>query len=87
MRSNFAIIGCKFIAKKHALAINTIPTMKLVTVCDRVQETMRFYTESYGMRTYIDSSENLKDPTIDVVCICTPSGLYASIAKDLARVK
>ncbi|WP_416145279.1 Gfo/Idh/MocA family protein [Planococcus koreensis] len=81
---NFAIIGCGFIAKKHALAIENIPTAKLIAVCDRVPEMMDFYAETYDAKTYIDSSAMLKDPNIDVVCICTPSGLHAPIAEQVA---
>jgi ornithine cyclodeaminase/alanine dehydrogenase-like protein (mu-crystallin family) len=36
---NFAIIGCGFIAKKHAAAIDKIDAAKLVAVCDKVPAT------------------------------------------------
>lgn len=84
---NFAIIGCGFIAKKHALAINNIPNANLVAVCDRVPEMMDFYSETYGAKTYIESSELLKDDSIEIVCICTPSGLHAQLAEEVAAAK
>lgn len=84
---NFAIIGCGFIAKKHAQAIENIPDAKLIAVCDRVPEMMNYYKEAYGVETYIDSVEMLKNPFIDVVCICTPSGLHAVIAEEVAAAK
>ncbi|MCJ1908277.1 Gfo/Idh/MocA family protein [Planococcus ruber] len=87
MKLNFAIIGCGFIAKKHAQAINNIPNATLIAVCDRVPETMNFYEDEYGAKPYIDSKEMLKDPSIDVVCICTPSGLHAVIAEEVAAAK
>ena len=84
---NFAIIGCGFIAKKHALAISNISNANLIAVCDRVPKVMEFYKENYGVKTYVDSSQMLKDPNIDVVCICTPSGLHAVIAEEVASAK
>ncbi|MBU9675172.1 Gfo/Idh/MocA family oxidoreductase [Planococcus sp. CP5-4] len=84
---NFAIIGCGFIAKKHALAINNIPNANLIAVCDRVSSSMDFYAQEYGAKTYLESKEMLKDPLIDVVCICTPSGLHVQIAEEVAAAK
>lgn len=87
MITNFAIIGCGFIAKKHAIAINNIVGARLSAVCDRVPEMMEFYSKEYGARAYEETSEMLKDPSIDVVCICTPSGLHAQIAEEVALAK
>lgn len=84
---NFGIIGCGFIAKKHAQAIENIPSAKLVAVCDRVPETMEYYSSTYGSKTYTDSMDMLKDKDIDIVCICTPSGLHAEIAEQVATAK
>lgn len=84
---NFAIIGCGFIAKKHAAAIDNIPNANLIAVCDRVPNMMDFYKEEYGAKTYTNSLEMLKDDLIDIVCICTPSGLHAAIAEEVAAAK
>lgn len=84
---NFAIIGCGFIAKKHALAIENIPSANLIAVCDRVPEMMEFYIEKYDVKAYVYSAEMLKDKDIDIVCICTPSGLHAVIAEEVAAAK
>jgi len=84
---NFGIIGCGFIAKKHAQAIEKIPSANLIAICDRVPEAMEYYTENYNAKAYTDSAEMLKNPEIDVVCICTPSGLHAVIAEQVAAAK
>lgn len=84
---NFAIIGCGFISKKHALAIKNIPSANLIAVCDRVPEMMEYYIEEYAATPYVDSAEMLKDKNIDVVCICTPSGLHAVISEEVAAAK
>lgn len=84
---NFAIIGCGFIAKKHALAISNIADAKLIAICDKVPDMMKYYSEKFGAKPYEESSEMLRDPSIDVVCICTPSGLHALIAEEVAQAK
>lgn len=83
---NFAIVGCGFIAKKHAQAIQNIEGAKLVAVCDRVPSLMVPYVDEYEAKPYIDIEEMLKDD-IDVVCICTPSGSHANLAEIVATYK
>jgi len=84
---NFAIVGCGFIAKKHALAISNIKGAHLVAVCDKVDSTMAFYRDEYGARPYNELSEMLRIENIDIVCVCTPSGFHAPIAVQAAEAK
>lgn len=84
---NFAIIGCGFISKKHAEAIKNIPNAKLIAVSDMVEERMEPYVEEYGAEPYTDFKEMLGNDVLDIVCICTPSGLHASIAVEVAKFK
>ncbi|MYL56022.1 gfo/Idh/MocA family oxidoreductase [Virgibacillus halodenitrificans] len=84
---NFAIVGCGFIAKKHAAAIDKIDAAKLVAVCDKVPSTMEFYKEEYDAQPYTDLEQMLEKENIDIVCICTPSGFHASIAIQIAEAK
>lgn len=81
---NFAIVGCGFIAKKHAEAINRISEAKLVAVCDKIEAAMEPYVSEYGAVPFTDLSHMLKDESLDVVCICTPSGLHATLAEQVA---
>jgi UDP-N-acetyl-2-amino-2-deoxyglucuronate dehydrogenase len=83
----FAIIGCGFIAKKHADAISKINNAKLVAVCDKVTGTMEYYIDEYGVNGYTELKDMLKSEEVDVVCICTPSGFHSSIAVQLAEAK
>lgn len=78
---NFAIVGCGFIAKKHAQAIKKIEGAKLIAVCDRVPELMEPYVAEFGVTPYTDFAEMLKHNSIDVVNICTPSGSHATLAE------
>ena len=84
---NFGIIGCGFISKKHAEAIKNIPNAKLIAVSDMVEERMETFVEEYGSEAYTDYTEMLKNDDLDIVCICTPSGLHASIGVEVAKYK
>lgn len=81
---NFAIVGCGFIAKKHATAIQNIEGAKLIAVCDKLEAAMQPYKEQYGAKLYTELSDMLQDESIDIVCICTPSGLHAPLAEQVA---
>lgn len=84
---NFAIIGCGFIAKKHAMAIESIEGANLIAVCDMVEENMTYYHNEYGADMYKDSHIMLQKMDIDIVCICTPTGLHAKLALQAANAK
>lgn len=85
--TNFAIVGCGHIAKKHAEAIKNAPGAKLVAVCDTVPSNMTFYIEEYGAKGYQSYDELLLDHNIDVVNICTPSGTHAPLTIKAANAK
>lgn len=84
---NFAIVGCGHIAKKHAEAIQNIEGANLVAVCDKVPEAMHYYVENYGAKPYQDLKEMLKDSSIDIVNVCTPSGYHTQITVEAAKAK
>ncbi len=82
---NFALIGCGHIAAKHAQAIEKIAGARLLAVCDTNPDRTAPLREKYGAREYSDYQQLLQDPGIDVVNICTPSGMHAQMAVDAAR--
>lgn len=85
--TNFAIVGCGHIAKKHAEAIDNAEGAKLVAVCDMIPENMEYYTEKYDVQAFTDLTELLKLDNLDVVNICTPSGYHAPLAIQIANAK
>lgn len=85
--TNFAIVGCGHIAKKHAEAIDNAEGAKLIAVCDMIPENMEYYTEKYGVQAFTDLAELLKLDDLEVVNICTPSGYHAPIAIQIANAK
>lgn len=84
---NFAIVGCGFIAKKHADAINNIQNARLTAICDKVESSMEAYVHQYQAVPYTDLKEMLKDSSIDVVCICTPTGIHTELVEEVAKAK
>lgn len=75
-----AIVGCGFIADKHAAAIRNIEGAQLVAVCDKVPAAMERFVEEFWAEPFQDIEVMLDRVEVDVVCVCTPSGLHAPIA-------
>ena len=77
----FAVVGCGHIGKRHAEMITRNPDAELVALCDILP------VENLGLNNYasipffsaIDELLSSGIP-IDVVNICTPNGLHASMA-------
>jgi predicted dehydrogenase len=60
----------------------------LVAVADAIQERAdAFAEESGGAKAYYDFEEMLKDPDVDIVGVCTPSGLHADAVVASAQAK
>lgn len=83
---NFGIIGCGRIAYKHAEAIKKNEKANLLYVCDIIEERAVDYKNKYGAERYFtDYHEMLEMPDLDVVNICTPSGMHAEMGIAAAR--
>lgn len=85
-RLNFGIIGCGRIAYKHAEAIKRNEKANLLCVCDIIEERAVEYKNKYGAEAhYIDYCKMLEHPGLDVVNICTPSGMHAEMGIATAK--
>lgn len=84
---NFAIVGCGFIAKKHVKAIKEVENANLVAVSDKLPTAMQPYVEEYGVEAYENLDEMLLREDINVVSVCTPTGLHAPLAIKVANSK
>lgn len=73
----FAIVGCGGIGPTHAKAVNSVPDAKLVAVCDIIAERAQNLAREYSCDWYEDYARMLERDDIDVVNVCTPSGLHA----------
>ncbi|MBZ0302645.1 MAG: Gfo/Idh/MocA family oxidoreductase [Anaerolineae bacterium] len=81
----FGLIGCGRIAPHHAHAIQTLPGAELAAVVDIVEDRAYRFADEYGAEPYFEYKAMLERDDIDVVCICTPSGLHAQMAIDAAQ--
>ncbi|MDE2887152.1 MAG: Gfo/Idh/MocA family oxidoreductase [Gemmatimonadota bacterium] len=81
VKFGFGIIGCGVIAPTHRLAIDACDEAELVAVCDTDENQIRSFLAGMdggaaGVRTYSDYRELVRDPQVDIVSVCTPSGLH-----------
>lgn len=80
------MIGCGGIANgKQMPSLAKVKEVEMVAFCDIVYDKAQKAAEEYGTedaKVYTDYTELLKDPSIDVVHVCTPnkSHSYISIA-------
>jgi len=74
---NVALLGCGRISKNHLESIKALKDeLKLIAVCDIIEERAREAAEKYNAVAYTDYDEILKRDDIDLISICTPSGMH-----------
>ena len=74
------LIGCGRIAPRHAQSIRDLPAARLVAVADIIEGRAKRFAEEYGADPYLDYRFILDRRDVDVVNVCTPSGLHAQMA-------
>lgn len=81
-RVKFAVVGCGHIGKRHIEMILRNPEAELVAVCDQLpMEELNFpeiVADTIPLTSTLD--QLLRDFDFDVLNICTPNGLHASMA-------
>ena len=76
----FAVIGCGHIGKRHAEMIVREPGARLVALCD-IKPEHALGIDNYSVPFFRDIDELLNSNiSFDVLNICTPNGLHASMA-------
>lgn len=78
----FGIVGCGRIAPRHAQSLAALPAARLVAVCDKIEGRAEHLASEYHAQALTDYRHLLEHPDVDVVNICTPSGLHAQMAID-----
>jgi len=74
---NIALLGCGRISKNHLESIFQLSDeLKLIAVCDIIPERAREAAQKYNAIAYTDYDEMLKRDDIDLISICTPSGMH-----------
>ncbi len=72
----FGIIGAGTISEIHALAIDRIPNAKLYGVYSINKNKSQAFADKHGCTSYDSLEALLNVAEIDLVCICTPSGIH-----------
>jgi UDP-N-acetyl-2-amino-2-deoxyglucuronate dehydrogenase len=79
-RLRFGVIGCGVIGTTHAEAIAAVDDAELVAVCDEDRQRAEALAARYDVRPYADLDQMLAREKLDIVNICTPSGLHSAAA-------
>ena len=72
----FGIVGCGGISTAHANAIKSIPNARLIGGVDVVPERAEKLAAEHDCTAYKTMDELMAQDAVDVVCVCTPSGLH-----------
>lgn len=71
------LIGCGRISKNHFDAIAKQEDAECIMCCDILEERAREAAEKYSIPNWTtDFKEMLRHPDVDLISICTPSGLH-----------
>jgi UDP-N-acetyl-2-amino-2-deoxyglucuronate dehydrogenase len=84
-RLRFGIVGAGVIGSTHAEAIAGLPDGQLIAVADNGHERAEKLAEQYGITAYTNLQQMLDREELDVVNICTPSGLHGEQACQVMR--
>ncbi|GGE05027.1 oxidoreductase [Marinithermofilum abyssi] len=80
----YGIVGCGHIAKKHVDAIAAVKGAELTAVCDKDPDRLEPFLQE-GVEGYTDLADMLQSDRLDVVNICTPSGLHPALTIQAAE--
>ena len=81
-----AIVGCGRISKNHFGSIEKHKEdIELISICDTKKELISKYKAKYKVNGYLDFNEMLENEKLDLVAICTPSGVHADQTEMCAK--
>jgi UDP-N-acetyl-2-amino-2-deoxyglucuronate dehydrogenase len=83
--TGWAIVGCGMIAKFHARAIAGMRGSNLVACYSRTSSNAEQFASEFGGTPYSDLKRLLRDPKVDIVTICTPSGSHLEPGLEAAK--
>lgn len=83
---NIAVVGCGRIAKNHFGSIQKYPDdFKLTAVCDSDADALQHAVDEYKVPGYSSLTDMLESEELDVVSICTPSGVHPDQTVEIAH--
>ncbi|MDC1036179.1 Gfo/Idh/MocA family oxidoreductase [Alphaproteobacteria bacterium] len=83
-----AIVGCGRISRNHFGSIEKYAdSIEMAAICDTNAQVLNEHTEKYKVPAYRSMEEMLKSEQLDLVALCTPSGIHPDQAVLAARYK
>ena len=79
------IVGCGRISKKHLEAIDQVKEFQLTATCDVDHAKADEVAQKYKVQPYYDYDEFLNKADLDIVDVCTPSGLHPEMGTMAAK--
>lgn len=79
------VIGCGFISPMHLGGYSKINNVKIVALCDIIEEKAMEKKSKYGdadTKIFTDYKKMLKEVDFDIVSVCTENCLHAEISID-----
>lgn len=77
----FGLVGCGRISKNHFGSIEKhVADIELAAICDADASTLENHEEQYRVPGFQSMEDMLKAVDLDIVALCTPSGLHADQA-------
>ncbi|MGE3062052.1 MAG: Gfo/Idh/MocA family protein [bacterium] len=71
------LVGCGRISERHFEVFKEMKNeIKLVAVCDKIKERADRYAEEFNVNSYVSYEEMLEKESLELISICTPSGLH-----------
>ncbi|NDC82362.1 gfo/Idh/MocA family oxidoreductase [bacterium] len=85
---NVAVVGCGRISANHFKSIQQFSDdLELVAVCDTDPDQLAAATKAYSVAGYRRLDDLLSQESVDLVVICTPSGLHPDQVKRVAEAR
>jgi len=83
-----AVVGCGRISKNHFSSIEQHSTqLELVAVCDIDSTVLDIHIKKYNVSGYRELKEMLEMEQLDIVALCTPSGVHPDQAHIASKYK
>lgn len=85
MSTDFALVGCGRISRKHCEALAKVEGARLVAVCDLIRDKAEATGKQWSVPWYTSYETMLSEVHPSVVNVCTESGNHASVAIDVMK--
>lgn len=80
-RLKIGVVGCGRISVNHFRSIKQCSEdLELTAVCDICDEALQKASTEYGVKGYLDLKDMISSEALDLVVLCTPSGLHPAQA-------